>query len=465
LRAQTPSDPSAARRLDPAAIPVWILEGAGRALVPFLFVLLAGGDAAWIFAVLLVFGIAGSFVRYQRFSYRLDEGALVVQGGLLQTWRRTIPYARIQTVDVVQKPRHRIFGVVELRIEAAGGTQTEANLSALRPDEAERIRGRLLARTGVPPRPDTETPPLAHLGPRMLLLAGVTGGRVAVLAVLLGYAQEFLSEDTVLRWFERIRDAGGVVAIVAVVAAFLAISIVISVVATIFVYWDFTVRREGDRLVITRGLFERRRAIVPLARLQAIRLDENLVRMAFGLASLTAINAGHARPSQDDKETSLLLPVASRKQALAVASALLDLDAGGLVGSLRRPPGRALIPRLVVGLALGLVVGVAGFALAGQPGVIAFAAVPVGAALAVGSWRMLGASIDRETYVVRTGVLVRRTLLVPVEKKQHLSLTVSPVQRALSLATLRVAIPRAVGRAVHLPRERAEAGYALLSAG
>jgi hypothetical protein len=51
---------------------------------------------------------------------------------------------------------------------------------------------------------------------------------------------------------------------------------------------------------------------------------------------------------------------------------------------------------------------------------------------------------------------------MPVGNLQHLSLTVSPHQRPLGLATLRLSIPRAVGRALHLPNAVAARRFAEL---
>ncbi|MGH2527096.1 MAG: PH domain-containing protein, partial [Actinomycetota bacterium] len=62
----------------------------------------------------------------------------------------------------------------------------------------------------------------------------------------------------------------------------------------------------------------------------------------------------------------------------------------------------------------------------------------------------------------RSGVFVRRTLVMPVGNLQHLSFTVSPHQRPLGLATLRLSIPRAVGRALHLPNAVAARRFAEL---
>jgi len=463
LQAQTPSDdPRAAKRLDPAAVGVWIAEIVGRFAIPLVVVLLFGGESQRVLAVLVTIGIVASIVRYLRFRYRLEPNALVVEGGVLQTWRRVIPFARIQSVDVVEKLRHRMFGVVELRVEAAGGRETEAALVALKPDEAERVRARLLAHTGAPPRPDVVVPPLIKLHPRMLLLAGVTGGRVAVLAVLLGYGLDLVSEETAIRVLSRL-GGEGIGRIFLIVAVFVAVAVAISIVATLLVYWDFTITRDAERLTITRGLLEKRRAVVPLGRLQAIRMEENLVRWILGLASLRAVSAGRPRQTEDEQETSLLLPVGSRRVAVAMIGSLLGLPAEQLLAALERPPMRAVVPRALGAAVVGTAIGVYAVVIFGRAGAAAFGAVPVAVGLAVVSWRTLGATFEAGVAVVRSGVFVRRTLVMPVANLQHLSLTVSPPQRPLGLATLRLSIPRAVGRALHLPNAVAARRFTELS--
>jgi uncharacterized membrane protein YdbT with pleckstrin-like domain len=123
---------------------------------------------------------------------------------------------------------------------------------------------------------------------------------------------------------------------------------------------------------------------------------------------------------------------------------------------------RALVPRALGAVAVGTAFGVLSVVAYGRAGSIAFAAVPIAVALAVVSWRTLGATFEAGIAVVRSGVFVRRTLVMPVGNLQHLSFTVSPHQRPLGLATLRLSIPRAVGRALHLPSAVAERRFAEL---
>ncbi|HEX2032228.1 MAG TPA: PH domain-containing protein [Actinomycetota bacterium] len=402
---------------------------------------------------------------FLRFAYWVEGDTLIVEGGLVGRWRRVIPLPRIQSVDFVEKLRHRVFGVVELRIEAAGGRQTEAALVAVTPGEAENLRARLLARGGAPPAPHVETPVLASLGPGLLALAGITGGRVAVIAVILGYAQDLASDRFLVSLFERLGRAGssGVLLLLAAIAAFLVLSLAVSIVATIVVYWDFTLRRERDRLVVSRGLLEKRRAAVPLSRLQAIVLEQNLVRLAFGLASLRAITAGFSGRSEEEKETSVLLPIADQERALAVVAELFGDPAARLFSRLERPPVRALVRRLIWWSAPAVAIGLATSLVWGPLGALVFVLVPIAWLLAVASWVALGHVIDDGLGVARSGVLVRRTTFTPLRNLQHLSLAALPDQRLLDLGSLRLEVPGASTPLRDLARARAEERFALLS--
>ena len=458
--------PSSPRRLDPAAVVVWSIEsgvryGLGLVLLAFN----SGGALRWWVPPAVAAMVAPSVVRYLRFRYEVTGDALVVQGGLLSQWRRVIPLARIQSVEVVQKLRHRMLDVVELRVEAAGGRATEAALVALDPAEAERLRSVLLRRTEAAPGDAHEEPSLAHLHPRDLLLAGVTGGRVAVIAALLGYGEQFLSDDRAAALFEGIRSLGasGLMAALWAGAVILSISVAISLVATVVVYWDFTVRREVDRLVVTRGLIERRRAIVPLRRVQAVELHENPVRRALGLASLSVVVAGQAGQDRERQETSVLLPIARRAEALEVAAAVLGAPGPVAAALLQPAPVSSLVRRLTIAAVGSLTAVAAGTVAGGALAPVSVAAGLLAVAWSFAGWRSLGHTVAGEHVVVRRGALVRKTTILRAANIQHLLLVTSPTQRPFGLATVQLCIPRANPRAVDLELRRAENRFAELT--
>ena len=251
--------------------------------------------------------------------------------------------------------------------------------------------------------------------------------------------------------------------ILVIVGVLLTASILISLVSTVLVYWDFTAVRRGDRLIITRGLLQTRRSVVPIARIQAIRLEENLVRRAFGLASLRVLTAGYGRGSGDEQQASMLVPVADRARCLELAEAVLgsaDLrNAGILPAPHRRSCVACASARSSVSAPSrsGAVVRDGAFA----------AALPV-LPLALGfeflSWRALGHAFIGAHVVARSGALLRRTTVANRANIQHLVLRRSPTQRPFGLASLTLAIPKAATSVIDVDREVAEERFADLAA-
>jgi putative membrane protein len=449
------------RRLHPAAIAVWISSVLGGLAIPIVLLVVLGGDRgpALFTTVVAAFAVIGSAIRWTRFFYRLDGRTLLVRGGLLQRWERTLPPERIQSVDVVQKLTHRVFGVVELRVEVVGGQGTEAALVALTPEDASELRALLMRdHAGEAEGASEGEPPLVRMRPGDLLLAGLTGGRIAVLAAIVGWVFQLFPEGTFVETLDRIAGADrSDLETVAIVAAGLLLgSILISLVSTLLVYWDFTAVRRGDRLVITRGLLQTRRSVVPVARIQAVRVEENLIRRVFGLASLRVLTAGYGRGSGDEQQSSMLIPVSPRARCLAIATTVLGSDdLGGL--RLAAAPAAALGLRIsvaaVVGaaaLAVGALVADGDFVLASVP------VLPIALAVAVLSWRALGHAVAGRYVIARWGGLVRRTSIADHANIQHLVLRRSPAQRAFGLASLTLAIPKASAAVIDVHRETAE---------
>lgn len=457
-------------RLHPAVMLIWPLGQAG----PLLLLLVAGALPAPFVGALLAVSAVTSVVRYLRFTWRVDEHTLIIEQGLLQRQRRVIPLERIQTVDLTRKLRHRLLGVVEVRVEAVGGGETEGRLDALAVGDGARLRTVLLRQrdraagdgggAGVPAPPtrppSTGAQPLARLGPDRLVVAGLTGGRVGVAAALLGFLQQAFAEriDEVLQRAPALLGARGIVtvAVIAVLGAF-----ALSIVATVVAYWDFTVTREDATLRIHRGLLEQRSDTLPLRRVQAVRVEENLLRRLLGFAAVKVDVAG--RSGGEGRDTGILLPLGRRSEAFALAARILDCEELAAVdpAAMPRRARTRRIVRAVVLVALLTVPAVLVFDTAGL--LTALLVVPAVAA-AVASYRALGHAELDAFVVARSGLLVRRTAFVLTARLQSLELTASPPQRWRRLATLDLQIARSPGvwSGPQLIDLDADAGRALL---
>ena len=146
------------RRLHPLS---WVFTAAQFIkgfIVPALVVLFASGGASlelWS-GVFIGPVVMAAMVKYVVYRYRLAEDEIVVRDGILTRTERHIPYERIQNIDLVRNPLHRMFKVALVRVQTASGTRPEAVMRVLSLDAVEEMRTRVFAsRTTRSPAHDT----------------------------------------------------------------------------------------------------------------------------------------------------------------------------------------------------------------------------------------------------------------------------------------------------------------------
>ena len=494
-------------RLHPAVLGVWLLQG----ILTILFMILLTGMMPLVGALILLFVLLSMGIRYLRFSWRLEPDALVIEEGLLIRKRRVIRRERIQSVDLERKISHRMLGVTEVRIEAIGAGGTEGKLDAVTPEAAEKLRRVLLgsrprgrwagdamgqvegggeegegsevpqaagpARTvgagadgevgrmeAASREAEVEEVVRATVPPERLVVAGLTGGRVGVAAAIVGFLFQSIPEA----WWtgglgflmETGPDPTSVVGlrILLVMAAFaLLAGFFLSVVGTVFTHWDFTLSESAGTLAVRRGLFTEHRDTVPYRRIQAVLVEENLLRRLLGLGVIRVVVAGRAGTGGNEG-TDLLLPIGRREEIYQLAREVVGVEGDG-VPRLQSMPQRARTRRFArAGMAgLGAVVLVAAPFLLQGGGLpwewlgAAFVLVLVlGLALAEGAYRGLGWADLGDHLVVREGVVNRRTSFVRTDRLQVTETSANPFQQIGGLATLHLRVARPV--MAHSPR-------------
>ena len=78
--------------------------------------------------------------RYASWGYRMEEDELHIQYGLWTRVRTTVPFGRVQHIDLAQGPIERKFGVATLILHTAGTRNSAVPLPGLEAGEAGRIR-------------------------------------------------------------------------------------------------------------------------------------------------------------------------------------------------------------------------------------------------------------------------------------------------------------------------------------
>jgi putative membrane protein len=467
---------------------VFFAGGHVRRLWP-LALLIAARRQWWLLALGALVLLAWTTLEWLRRTYALEGGALRLEEGVLSRKLRAVPFDRIQQVDLVRKPLHRLLGVATLRVETAGGgSAAEVDLDVVTLPEARALRAILLRAKAGATGPSAgraagdraaaevaggaagagvaevaaaaevaEAPAervLLRLRLAEVMLAGITGSRAAAALVVLGPLSQATDWFPGLSdWLFRRFDPEAVApttppAFLAVAVLALVVWLGLAAASSIVTDYGFTLARVGDDLVVRRGLLERREAVLPLARLQVVRIEESLLRRLLRLASIRLQSAGRTGGS-DQTASRLAIPVLQRTEVNRLLGELLP-GAAPVLRLLAPPP--AARRRAVTRSVLRTAVLVAAVALAlwrlTSPGAVglASAAVLVVAVLALAvaaglaAYRSLGHAAGRGFLYARVGVAIRVTTVVPVAKAQSGSVRTTPFQRRSGLATLHVDI-------------------------
>ena len=150
----TPPNDEVAHLPDPRARTLWAATGA---VVGALIAALMGAGAvvggAWPAAlVVLPAGIVGGAMfgraAWRRRTWALAPRALELQHGVVVHRATSIPYERIQQIDVERGPSERMVGLSQLVVRTAAAT-TDASLYGLSPGDADVLRQRLLDLAGI----------------------------------------------------------------------------------------------------------------------------------------------------------------------------------------------------------------------------------------------------------------------------------------------------------------------------
>ncbi len=444
------------RRVHPLTVVIWFLKKAPQNVLglPAIIGVTSGRGLGWIALAAVGIGVVSlvwTWINWRRFTYEVTDSELVIERGLLNRTRRSIPLERIQDVGIEQGPLSRIFGLAEVRVETGGGDKDEAVLDSVSLAEAARLRGAL---RGAPARPmvgldtgadappveDTLTDVFAMSPGRVLLLGLFSFSLVWIAALATGI--QFLGDALGFGWDEiadMAKSAQGEVQSrlnystgFGLFGLVVVLGVVTGVARTVLREWNFKLRAGIGRFRRTRGLLTRSEVVVAMRRIQLALIQRGPFRGLLGWNALSVQTLGG---SNDPSGRQVLAPLAREHEVAAIVAR------AGLPPFERlplRPVAPAHILRALV-LAVPLPLLVIAAALLLTPfawlGLI-LTLPPVLTALLQRRYHRY--ALRNASLQVMRGVLAQRDWIVPVDNVQVVTIRQGLIQRWLGLVTVDV---------------------------
>ncbi|MBU9711330.1 PH domain-containing protein [Evansella tamaricis] len=477
------------KRQHPTAIFIGFISNLKELIFTVIAVLIfgqssqAGGTMFYtiFFSLILVVSLGNGIIKWVTFRYQLAEDELKIKQGLIFRKRRYIRKERIQSIDLNEKLLQRLFRLVEVRIETAGGgSEPEFRIVALKKQEALEIKNELLHKN-----PAEKTSEMEETGESLpmeeksvskttsdqpyqwkltgfrLFITAITSSGIGIaatfVAAITSQVQQFIPDafyEQFIGWLlhSSILFIGFWVVVILFIGWF------ITLISTLLKYGMFQIEKQLDEIHITRGVLERRNLTLSATRITSVRIVQNILRQPFGFVSVYVESAGGGRKEED--LSTILIPLCKRKEVTQILENVLPEYAVDMVytplpkESVRRYIVRLIFPSVIIA---GLLTYFLSY------GWISFL-LPIMAA-GYGFWQYVDAGIGKNESLlwIRSRAIARTEVLIPRKRIQAMTTTQTFLQKFDLLFSVHVSIITSIiGKTFtlrHISKEQSEECY------
>ncbi|MCZ0701716.1 putative membrane protein [Natronobacillus azotifigens] len=429
------------------------------------------------FSILAVIMIGYSMIGWYRFTYQLDDDQIRIERGIFIRKKRTISKHRIQSINLSQNIIHRIFGLTSVQIETAGSdADVDAKLTAVTMSDGIELRKHLkpskqqamlnvetedTENAFASDQEDTVTSQIAEKTDnqydydyvlennypkyetpfkRLFLYGSTSGGFSAIMGIffLIIFEVENLIPEALYESTTAWLYAQAIWALIALFVVFLVIVWILGVFGMVIKYGDFTIVRYDEELYITRGLWEKKQLTIPLKRIQAVGIKQNLIRQPLGFASLYVESAGGEINKTEGTRT-IILPLLHKREIQAFLEKMLpeyQLDWEQLIPAPKRAIPYYLIKSSIVPFLAMIPTAVFALNWLWIPKAFFVLALIIGWI----DYRTAGSCITKEQVTLQNWLFSKETVILKhrriqaLEKKQHF------LHRRHRLATIKASI-------------------------
>ena len=407
-------------------------------------------------AVIGGLSIAGTIVHYLSTTFFVKDEALEISSGFIWRKNRTIPLARIQNVNIERTLWHRVLGAAAVKVETATGKKGEGDLTALSISDANSLQAVLLHRRSDDVVIEEVKKPeaLYQLSTRQVLLAGALGNRAVYIIASIFAVFQF---EGLRGFFSKLADylqsLGPAMAAIIVGVSFIGVIVIgwlVSVGVSATRFFGFRIEQHDRGLLLTHGLITQFKTIVPVGRIQNVRVVEPPLYRALGYCEIYADTAG-SFDAKDAASANKVCPILPERDASRIGKLLLsEFEFEKLSWSrvsnktIGRHASRVFFALLIL-FSLPL-----GFWLHWK----CLWAIPP---LAVYSWitglvsyRYVGYAWTNDIIASRRGVFSKQAVVIPFDRIQHYSINSSFIQRLLGLASVTAVSASTSGHGIHI---------------
>jgi len=285
-----------------------------------------------------------SWLQWRNIWVSAEDNTLIYESGIISKKRVTIPFSKINTIDMGRNLFQRLFGTCRLKVDTGAidnGTEKKAEMNIVFSlKDAEEFRRYIMNRSaqdeqelrqaGATAISDAGIEPRWAAQARFsdFLMYGLTSSGLWKVFCSLMVAIAFLSElstdilesaaDVIMPYAEDfwslLSGSGLVLLVLYIIGLTIVLSLISNLLTVVYAairYYGFRVAREGGNVVVRYGLISLKNYTIQAENVHAIVVKQNLFQQIIGRCSVEMISIGYGN---EENETNLLFPIIQKKK-------------------------------------------------------------------------------------------------------------------------------------------------------
>ena len=417
-----------------------------------------------IFLLIVIYQI----IKWYKDLYCIKDNLIMIKEGIIFVKRKEIPFNKIQTVDISQGIMQRIFGLALVKVDTGNSSVKKEELSfLLKKTEAENLKNNIFnvkdKNTQILSNEEVKIEneesyktnnAISHskefkVSTKELIFSAITSN--AIFTGILFLASSFPFIDDYLKDFldnifsktslfvENINfnemSVGSIILwSILILVIYIIVSVIIAIITTLIKYYGFSVKRENDNLIINYGLLEKKNYIMPIKKISAIYLKQNIIKQIFNFRSIHIETIGYGN---ENGESSILYPLTiGSKYSELIEELLPEYNFNEMM---TRVPKRALVRFLSLKFIVTLIISII-FTINFKYGYICFISVPFFILVGYLQYKNSAIGKNSELLCISNSSFTKVTSIIPVNKIQSVVTENSYFQKRKVLFNLEVSI-------------------------
>ncbi len=285
--------------------------------------------ALFILIVIFIWYGSASFIKYYYFAYSFDfsKSEFLVNKGFLKKTKLSIPFEKIQQINLNQNLIHKIFDLYEIQMDTAGSSSTEVDIKAVSKKTADdfKIISQIVKKNFDSKSTKKNISESINKSLKINLItlvkAGLTSRYFETLGLITGTTFVLLQylDDLKIDYADSLKNVlfdtnytiNFILLIVLIIITFV---LTLNLITTVIKFFNFSAKKKSESLEIEFGLIKTRSIILSPLKVQEFRISQNWLQKQIKIREIRINQASSDESSASNNRNTIKVPGCSLDQ-------------------------------------------------------------------------------------------------------------------------------------------------------